>query len=67
MMGRVLRHDEGLHRTIKDGAFEGRKPPGRSRNSYIPQLKKYAGIDTYAGLKRLNEDRKKWREKLNTL
>ncbi|XP_050431417.1 uncharacterized protein LOC126839986 [Adelges cooleyi] len=47
MMGHVLRHDEELHHTIIEGAIEGRKPPGRPRNSYISQLKNDAGIDTY--------------------
>jgi len=30
-------------------------------------LKKNAGINTYAGLKRLAEDSEKWRTKLNTV
>jgi len=67
MMGHVLRHDEELHHTIVEGAVEGRRPPGRPRNSYISQLKKDAGINTYAGLKRLAEDREKWRTKLNAV
>jgi len=66
-MGHVIRHDEELHHTIVEGTIEGRKPPGRPRNSYISQLKNDAGIDTYAGLKRLAEDRDKWRAKLKSL
>lgn len=37
------------------------------RNSYISQLKKDAGIDTYTGLKRLTEDCENWRMKLNII
>ncbi|VVC24210.1 Hypothetical protein CINCED_3A015828, partial [Cinara cedri] len=55
-MGHVLRHDEELHHTIIEGTIEGRKPPGRPRNSYISQLKNDVGFDTYAGLKGLAED-----------
>ncbi|VVC45083.1 Hypothetical protein CINCED_3A005338 [Cinara cedri] len=54
MMGHVLRHNEELHHIIIEGAIEGRKPPGRPRNSYISQLKNDVGFDTYAGLKRLD-------------
>jgi len=52
-MGHVLRHDEELHHLIIiEDAIEGRKPPGRPRNSCISQLKNDAGIDIYNGLKR---------------
>lgn len=55
MMGHVLRHGEELHHTIVEGAVEGRRLPGRPRNLYISQLKKNAGINIYAGLKRLEK------------
>lgn len=67
MMGHFLRHGEELHHTIIEGAIEGRKLSGRPRNSYISQLKNDAGINIYAGLKKLAEDRDKWRTKLKIL
>lgn len=66
MVGHVLRRYEELHHSIIEHAIEGRKTSERPKNSYISQLKKDAGIVTYAGLKRLAEDCKKWREKLKT-
>ncbi|VVC29195.1 Hypothetical protein CINCED_3A011103 [Cinara cedri] len=65
-----LKTNKTRNNNIKDkneGAIEGRKPPGRPRNSYISQLKNDVGFDTYAGLKRLAEDRDTWRAKLKTL
>jgi hypothetical protein len=67
MIGHVLSYNEEFHHTIIEGAIEGQRPPGKPRNSYISQLKNDAGIDTYAGLERLAEDRDKWRVKLKTL
>ena len=58
-MGHVLRHGEELHHTKVKDAVEGWKPPVRPSNSYISQLKKDAGINTHAWLKRLAEDREK--------
>lgn len=47
------------------GAIGGRKSPERPRNSYIFQLKKDTGIaDKYARLKKIAEDRVKWKKKL---
>lgn len=65
--GHVLRLGQELHHIIIEGAVEGRKPPGIPRNSYIhvSRLKKDAGFNTCVGLKRLSEDREKWRTKLN--
>lgn len=57
MLGHVLRDNGGLHHTTIEGAFEGRKSPWRRKYLYIVQLRKDAGIDIYAGLKRLVEDR----------
>lgn len=58
-MRHVLYHDEELVRTIIEGAIEERKLPGKPRNLYVFQLKKDVGIDTYAGLKRLTDNRQK--------
>lgn len=55
-MGHILHHNEVLHHTIIKGAIEGRKPPGKPRNSYISELKKDVRIDIYVGLKRLADD-----------
>lgn len=66
-MGHVLRHGEELHYTKVESAVKGRIPLGRPRNSNISQLKKDAGISTYAGLKRLAKDREKRRTKLNAV
>lgn len=66
-MGHVLRNGEELNRTIVESAVEGRRPPGRPRNSYISQLKEDAGINTYAGLSRLAEYCEKWWTKLNVV
>lgn len=52
-------HDEESHHAIIEGTIEGRKPLGRPRNAYISQLKKIPRDNTYAGLKRLVEDREK--------
>lgn len=54
MMGQwdILFHEE-LHHTIIEGAIERHKPSGRSRNLYISQLKKDAGINAYVRFKNL--------------
>lgn len=49
MIRHDVRHDKELHHTRIKGALEGRKPPGRPRNSYIFQLKKEAEINIHAG------------------
>jgi len=60
LVGHVLRHSEELHHTIIEGKW-------KDKDRTISQLKKDLGINTYTGLNRIAEDRKKWRTKLNVV
>lgn len=44
MVGHPLRHPEELHSAILKGMIEGKRPPGRLRNTFNGQIKKDAGV-----------------------
>lgn len=50
MLEHTLRHPEKLHSTILEGMIEGKRPPGRPRNTFIGQTKKDAGVGSYRAL-----------------
>jgi len=57
MAGHTIRRPEKLRSTILEGMIEGKRPPGRPRDTFIGQIEKYAGFRSYRALKDIASDR----------
>lgn len=55
---------EELHNTILDGIIEEKRPSGRSSNSFIEQVQKYARIGSYGELKEMVTGHEECRKKV---
>lgn len=60
----TLRHPEKLHSTILEGMLEGKRQPGRPRNTLFGQIKKDAGVGSYRALKEIASDREEWKRRV---
>lgn len=60
MVDHTLRHTEEQDSKILEGMIEGKRPFGRPRNTFIRQIKKDAGIESYRALKEMASDREEW-------
>jgi hypothetical protein len=45
--------------------IEKKRPPGRPRSTFIGQIKKDAGIESYRILKKIASNREEWRRVTN--
>lgn len=61
MVGYTLRHPEKVHNTIIEVMIEGKRPPGRPRNTFIGQIKKDVEAGSYKAPKKIAIGREKWR------
>ena len=64
LIGHTLRH-EGLAGTILEGTVEGHKRKGRQRLEYMKQIIDDVGCSGYCEMKRLAQDRNRWRAASN--
>lgn len=64
-IGHLLRHDS-LPQRLLEGMVEGQRYRGRPRSSYIQQIQTDVGCATYVEMKKMAEDRKKWKQKFPT-
>jgi hypothetical protein len=60
-MGHILRHENELTHRIIEEIIEGKRDRGRPRTSYIKQMISEAGLICNTELKKLAENREKWR------
>src|SRR6478735_3722092 len=60
--GHVMRGSSGLtHVTILEGKVCGKRPKGRPRLTWMDDIIQWTGLETYEKVKRVTEDRAKWK------
>lgn len=64
LVGHILRHP-GIVNTAIEGSIEGKNCRGRPRQEYVAQIIQDVGCERYVEMKRLAQNRKKWRSASN--
>uniref|UniRef100_A0A8D9FJ87 Craniofacial development protein 2 n=1 Tax=Cacopsylla melanoneura TaxID=428564 RepID=A0A8D9FJ87_9HEMI len=66
--GHVMRESSGrLLTEIMDGKIDGRRAQGRQRRKWVDDIKEWTKLPTYGKVKRLAEDRVKWKEIIHNI
>ncbi|KAI5726285.1 hypothetical protein M8J77_026528 [Diaphorina citri] len=66
--GHILRGSNGtLLPKIIEGRIEGKRDRGRQRRTWMDDIKEWTNIPTYGAIKRLAQDRAKWREMIEEI
>jgi|AKYZ01.1.fsa_nt_gi Reverse transcriptase (RNA-dependent DNA polymerase). len=60
LIGHTLRH-ESLLKTVLEGRVEGRRGRGRPRRRYMDQIMRDVNCHSYTELKRMAQERQRWR------
>lgn len=64
MVGHIFRH-AGLVNLLSEGTMVGRNRRGGQRLEYVKQTIEDVGCNGYVKMKRLTQDRRRWRIALN--
>ncbi|KAI5742443.1 hypothetical protein M8J77_007236 [Diaphorina citri] len=66
--GHILHGSNGtLLPKIIEGRIEGKRDRGRQRRTWMDDIKEWTNIPTYGAIKRLAQDRAKWREMIEEI